>query len=86
MSWADFDPVEITDVISFENGFVIRWVCPHIGFGEYTIRTKVKRNELGFAVDGIEIEGDSEHMDCNEDKSFLIALLKKLSEKINIIS
>ncbi len=86
MSWADFDSVEITDVIGFDNGFVIRWSCPHIGFGEYTIHTKVKRNEFGFAVGDIEIEGDSEHMDRNDDKSFLIALLKKLSEKINVIS
>ena len=86
MSWADFDSVEITDVIGFEKGLVIRWGCPNIGFGEYTISTKVKRNEFGFAVDDIEIEGDSEHMDCNEDKAFLKALLDKLLEKINIVS
>ncbi len=82
----DYDSVEITDVIGFEKGFILRWASPEIGFGEYTILTKVKRNEFGFAEEDIEIEGESECMDCNEDKAFLIALLKKLAEKINIIS
>ena len=82
----DYDSVEITDVIGFENGLIIRWASPEIGFGEYTINTKVKRNEFGFADGDIEIEGDSEWMDCNEDKAFLKALLDKLLEKTNIVS
>ena len=82
----NYDSVEITDVIGLENGLIIRWASPEIGFGEYTIHTKAKRNEFGFAVDDIEIEGDSEYMDSNEDKAFLKALLDRLLEKMNIIS
>ena len=81
----NYDSVEITDVIGLENGFIIRWASPEIGFGEYTIHTKAERNEFGFATGDIELEGDSEYMDCNDDKAFLKALLDKLLEKINII-
>ena len=81
-----FDSLEITDIIGFEDGFIIRWGSPVIGFGEYTIHTKVKRNEFGFAEDDILIEGESECMDGNENKAFLKALFDKLLEKIDIIS
>ena len=81
----NLDTLEITDIFGVENGFIIRWDSPEIGFGEYTIHAKVKRNEFGFAEDGVLIEGDSESMDINENKAFLKALFDKLLEKINII-
>lgn len=80
------DLLEITDIAGFNGGFIIRWCSPEIGFGEYTIHTKVKRNQFGFAEDDVLIEGDSECMDSNEDKFFLKALLGKLVEKISIVS
>lgn len=82
----DFDSLEVTDIIGLNDGFIIRWCSPEIGFGEYTIHTKVKRNEFGFAEDEVLIEGDSECMDNNENKVFLKALFDKVLEKINIIS
>ncbi len=82
----NFDSLEITDIIGLKDGFIIRWCSPEIGFGEYTIHTKVKRNEFGFAEDDVLIEGESECMDVNENKAFLKALFDKLLEKINIIS
>jgi len=82
----NLDSLEITDIVGLKDGFIIRWGAPEFGFGEYTIRTKVKRNEFGFAEDDILIEGDSEWMDENENKIFLKALFDKLLEKINIIS
>ena len=82
----DFDSLEVTDIIGLKDGFIIRWCSPEIGFGEYTIHTKVKRNEFGFAEDEVLIEGDSECMDGNENKAFLKALFDKVLEKINIIS
>lgn len=82
----DFDSLEVTDIIGLKDGFIIRWCSPEIGFGEYTIHTKVKRNEFGFAEDEVLIEGDSECMDGNENKIFLKALFDKVLEKINIIS
>lgn len=82
----DFDSLEVTDIIGLKDGLIIRWCSPEIGFGEYTIHTKVKRNEFGFAEDEVLIEGDSECMDDNENKVFLKALFDKVLEKINIIS
>ena len=81
-----FDSLEVTDIIGLKDGFIIRWSSPEIGFGEYTIHTKVKRNDFGFAEDEVLIEGDSECMDGNENKAFLKALFDKVLEKINIIS
>ncbi len=81
-----FDSLEVTDIIGLEDGFIIRWCAPGIGFGEYTIHTRAKRNEFGFAEDKVLIEGDSECMDGNEAKTFLKALFDKVLEKINIIS
>ena len=80
-----FDSLDVTDIIGLKDGFIIRWSSPEIGFGEYTIHTKVKRNEFGFAEDEVLIEGDSECMDGNEAKTFLKALFDKVLEKINII-
>ena len=77
--------LEITDIIGLKDGFLIRWSSPEIGFGEYTIHAKVKRNDFGFAEGGILIEGDSECMDNNDDKTFLRSLLGRLLEKINIV-
>ena len=82
----DVDSLEVTDIVGLKDGVIIRWSSPDIGFGEYTIHTKVKRNQLGFAEDKILIEGDSECMDSNEDKSFLKALLSKMIEQISIVS
>ena len=80
------DSLEITDIAGFNGGFVISCGSSEIGFGEYMIRAKVKRNQFGFAEGDVLFEGDSECMDSNEDKSFLRALLKKIVEKINIVS
>lgn len=81
----DYGSLDVTDIIGLKDGFIIRWCSPEIGFGEYTIHTKVKRNEFGFAEDDILIEGDSECMDVNENKTFLKALFDKVLERINII-
>ena len=82
----NYDSLEITDMVGIENGFVIRWASPEIGFGEYAIYAKANRNDFGFAEDEVLIEGDSECMDANEDKTFLKTLFEKLLERIDIIS
>jgi len=56
-------------------GFVIKWDSD-IGFGEYTIYKRTGSDEWC---------GDSEHMDNNEDKSFLKELLKLFFEKLDIV-
>lgn len=70
------------DVYEFEpfanekyTGVTIRWDSD-IGFGEYTIYK---------AVDSDEWCAESEHMDNNEDKSFIKELMKLFIEKLNII-
>ena len=78
----NYDSVEITDVIGLENGFIIRWASPEIGFGEYTIHTKAERNEFGFATGDIELEGDSDltvlglAMDTNMKAPLCVGTLK----------
>lgn len=66
------------DVKPFVNekysGFVIKWDSD-IGFGEYTIYK---------SVDSDKWHGDSEHMDNNEDKSFIKELMKLFIEKLDI--
>lgn len=56
-------------------GVVIRWDSD-IGFGEYTIYKEAGSDEW---------HGDSEHMDNNEDKSFVKELLKLFIDKLDII-
>ena len=55
-------------------GVVIRWDSD-IGFGQYTIYKEVG-SDLWYA--------ESEHMDSNDDKSFLKELLKSFVEKLEI--
>lgn len=55
-------------------GIIIRWDSD-IGFGEYTIY-KEAGSDLWRA--------ESEHMDSNDDKSFLKELLKSFVEKLEI--
>ncbi len=80
------ETLDISDIVGLEDGFIIRWCSPEIGFGEYTIHAKAKRDEFGFAEDDVLIEGDSECMDENDSKDFLKALFDKILEKINIVS
>lgn len=82
----NFDTLEITDITGLENGFIIRWCSPEIGWGGYTIHPKAKRNESGFAEDDILIEGGSECMDGNGNRVFLKAMSDKLPDKVSIIS
>lgn len=56
-------------------GITIRWNSD-IGFGEYTIYK---------SVDSDEWRAESEHMDNNDDKSFIKELMKLFIEKLNII-
>ena len=56
-------------------GFVIKWDSD-IGFGEYTIYK---------SIDSDKWHGDSEHMDNNEDKSFIKELLKLFVEKLDVV-
>lgn len=70
--------LQIDNLIPFNNercvGFIIQWYSD-IGFGEYTI----------YRLNGsAEWKADSEHMDSNEDKSFIKELMKLLIEKLNI--
>ena len=55
-------------------GVTIRWDSD-IGFGEYTIYK---------AVDSDKWCAESEHIDNNEDKSFIKELMKLFIEKLNI--
>ena len=55
-------------------GITIRWDSD-IGFGEYTFYK---------AVDSDKWCAESEHMDNNEDKSFIKELMKLFIEKLNI--
>lgn len=70
--------LEIYDLIPFTNqnhvGFIIQWDSD-IGFGEYTIYK---------GTDSEEWIGDSECMDCNEDKEFIKELMKLFIEKLVI--
>ena len=56
------------------HGFVIAW-SSDVGFGEYTVYRK---------KDSQEWLGDSEHMDCGNNKEFLKELLRLFVEKIII--
>ena len=71
--------LEICDINAFVNergsGFVISWNSD-IGFGEYTIYRRTGEEKWC---------GDSEHMDSNEDKAFIIELLKLFVEKLYIV-
>ncbi len=81
----DYDSVVVTDVVPWKNGFAIRWDSD-FGFGEYIIRVKAGRNEFGFADGEVTFEGESECMDCQEDKRFLETLFNSLKDQIRIIS
>ena len=71
--------LNIGQISSFSNdkfdGFKIEWDLD-IGFGEYTIYIS---NESG------EIYADSECMDNNDDKSFLMELFKLITDKIDVL-
>lgn len=56
-------------------GVVISWDSD-IGFGEYTIYKEVG-SDLWYA--------ESEHMDVNDDKSFIQELMKLFIEKLDIV-
>lgn len=53
----------------------IDWAC-NIGFGRY---------ELFFEEDGTKIVATSEHMDTNDNKDFLRALLEKVCDMAEIV-
>ena len=56
-------------------GFVIRWDSD-IGFGEYIIYKAVGSDKW---------QADSEHMDSNEDRAFLIELLSQFVNSLEIV-
>ena len=82
----DFDnaKVEVVKVVPFVNkfhgktysGFTLEWRSPTIGFGEYTISQNAK--------DQSKWAGDSEHMDSQDDKSFIRKLLESFVDKLVI--
>lgn len=82
----NYDSVEVYDIECYKNGFVIRWISPELGWGEYTIHVNADRDEYGSVIGDVSIEGDSEYMDSNDDKLFLRTLLAKLEDKIEIKS
>ena len=57
-------------------GFVIRWDSD-IGFGEYTVYKHVGSDDDKWYA-------NSEHIDNNEDKSFIKELMKLFIEKLDI--
>lgn len=73
----DIDVI-LDEVIPFSNemyeGFILRWYG-NIGFGEYTIHREKS---------GTEWKADSEHMDKQEDKSFLKELLRQMVDMVII--
>lgn len=66
------------EVTSFEwthdhNGIIISWISPQLGFGEYVLKFNEEKQELYI---------DSEHMDADDDLSFLAALLECIPKDI----
>lgn len=70
--------LQIDDLIPFVNdnhtGFIIEW-SSDIGFGEYTIY-KSENDDYWY--------GDSECMDSNDDKEFIMELMKLFIENLVI--
>lgn len=79
MSDYRIDKVDIEGFDSDEyTGIDISWFGD-LGFGHYTIMKNIYDEQD-------HIIGDSEHMDTQDDKSFLKALFNKLLEKVEIVS
>ena len=75
------DPGEVTisDVDFSEAGITISWVCD-LGFGQMQIWRE------GAELDGEpEFRADTEHMACNDDKTFISLVLEALVKKINVM-
>lgn len=71
--------LDICEVEPFMNdkydGFVITWNSD-IGFGEYTIYKAIGSDEW---------KADSEHMDSDEDRTFLKLLMELFVQKLEIV-
>lgn len=85
MSIKDFDSkiqdLKVTYVNVFnamdEYGIILKWECPSIGYGEYTLIYNEETEQW---------TGESEAMDNNIDKKLLSVLLDKFKDMIHIVS
>lgn len=71
------------DSISAHEGFLRLYWSGDCGFGTYDICFNDYHQSENEEM--LNIEGFSENMDCNDDKSFLKMLLDNLIKKINIV-
>ena len=71
----DYNPSELSDSDKEIEVLGIDWDC-NLGFGRY---------ELFFKENGTKIIATSEHMDSNDNKDFLRALLEKICDMAEIV-
>ena len=71
----DYAPSEQSDSDKEIEVLGIDWAC-NLGWGRY---------ELFFKEDGTKIIATSEHMDSNDNKDFLRALLEKICDMVEIV-
>ena len=71
----DYTPSELSDSDKEIEVLGIDWAC-NLGWGRY---------ELFFKEDGTKIVATSEHMDSNDNKDFLRALLEKICDMAEIV-
>ena len=71
----DYHPVEYPDPYEQIEVLGIDWAC-NLGWGRY---------ELFFKENGTKIVATSEHMDSNDNKDFLRALLEKVCDMAEIV-
>ena len=71
----DYAPSELSDSDKEIEVLGIDWAC-NLGWGRY---------ELFFKENGTKIIATSEHMDSNDNKDFLRALLEKICDMVEIV-
>ena len=71
----DHNPSELSDSDKETQVLGIDWAC-NLGWGRY---------ELFFKENGTKIIATSEHMDTNDNKDFLRALLEKICDMAEIV-